>query len=126
MAAYFLLNSGDRIGLNAGGALLLNAQDAEPPAPEPEIPPSLPIFTGGVGGFARRELSDRERDELLKRVRRSLGLDKDVPHKLEIRVAESPSLAGPVAAAAIQVRQAARAALETDDEEVVVLAAGWR
>jgi hypothetical protein len=104
----------------------IGGQPAPEPTPQPDIPPPLPVFTGGVGGFARRELSDRERDELLKRVRRSLGLDKDVPHKLEIRVAESPSLAGPVAAAAIQVRQAALAALETDDEEVVVLAAGWR
>jgi hypothetical protein len=125
MAAYFLLNSGDRIGLNAGGALLLNAQDAEPPAPEPEVPSPLPVFTGGVGGFSRRELSEPERKELLRRVRKSLGLDKE-PVARSKPAPEPPSMAGPVAAAAIVVRQAARAALEADDEEVVVLAAGWR
>lgn len=95
----------------------------EPPVEPPVTTPPPPAFTGGVGGFVRRELSDRERKELLRRVRKSLGLDK----KLEPPqpVIEVPSTVGPVSSAVMVVRRAAEA-LEADDEEVVLLAAaGW-
>jgi len=41
MPSYILLNSGNHIGLNAGGAVLLNAQDAE-------VEATAPLSPGGI------------------------------------------------------------------------------
>ena len=100
----------------------IGGQPAPEPTPQPDIPPPLPVFTGGVGGFSRRELSEPERKELLRRVRKSLGLDKE-PVARSKPAPEPQSMAGPVSASVMRVRSAF-AALEADDEEVVVLAAG--
>lgn len=123
-AVFTATGVGASIAAAAGSAaIVLGASgvgaDAATPAPEVPTPPATVNLFGGVGGV-RRELSEKERRELLRRVRKSLGLDKE-PLKAPPAIVV-PSMVGPISAAAIQVRAAA-AAREIEDEEIVVLAA---
>jgi hypothetical protein len=60
----------------------LAATDATETPEEDPAPQPAPAFTGGVGG--RRGLSDEDREKLLKRIRKSLGLDKEEPAPSEV------------------------------------------
>lgn len=101
---------------------------AEPvPEPEPEPPSQAPqIFMGGVGGV-RRELSEDERQRLLKRIRKSLGMDKDPEPVAEVALAPDVSFAAIVVDALPALDRSAatlRRARARDDEEIVLLSAG--
>jgi hypothetical protein len=93
----------------------------EPPAEEPAPIPLPQPFTGGVGG-TRRELTDEERKELLRRVRKSLGLDKEEPApdegKLETEPARIEAVLSDLVADLVSLP-----ADEEDDEIVLLLAA---
>lgn len=89
---------------------------------EPEVPPaSPPILSGGGAAYVRARLGLDTSEALLKRVRKSLGLDKDVtkPRTSET-IAEEPAqvidFSAPIEAAARKVELR-----ETDDEEVILL-----
>lgn len=85
----------------AGDTLAAVGAEAAEPEPEP-VPESPPILHGG-GGFAHgRAWSSTPSEKLLKRIRRSLGLD---PPEVEA-----------------SVLSAAEARAEADDEEVILLA----
>lgn len=91
---------------------------SEPPVEPPvTTPPATINLFGGVGGI-RHELTDREREELHRRIRKSLGLDKEPPPA----PVEVPSIVAPISSAVIRVHTAANDALEREDDEIVLLA----
>jgi hypothetical protein len=89
--------------------------EAEEPEPESAPEPSR-ILSGGGAAYARARLGLSSNEELLKRVRKSLGLDREAP----------PAVAPAPASYAIEDKEALyaaayKAASEQDDEEVILL-----
>jgi hypothetical protein len=110
---------GVAVETETAGAIAASTEGVTPPEEEPSEPPRPP-FTGGFGGFARRELTDEQREALLRRVRKSLGMDKEEPAPDAGEPVSEPAAYIPLAEV---IAGAVQAPYDEEDDEIAIMLA---